>query len=98
MTSIAVNLTRQGRHWRIQVAVDGKIEPTDVFGCTDGMLPLLTGLERAESEANAIFSRPERQMRGAPPSITVAMPSGRHLTFELTSVQQALAEGPELVP
>jgi hypothetical protein len=62
------------------------------------MLPLIAGLLAAETEANAILARAKGKVATLPTSITVGMPSGRLLTFTLTSVQEAYALGPELVP
>jgi hypothetical protein len=98
MASITVNLTRQRRHWQIQIAVDGEIKPANVFGCSDGLLPLITGLERAEAQAHAIVTSPDSNMGGLPPTITVGMPSGRVLTFRLSSLQESLAHTPETIP
>jgi hypothetical protein len=95
MASIAVNIAREGRHWRIGFTIDGKVQPGNVFGCTDGMLPLLAGLMAAEAQANAISSHAEREMRTLPSVISVSMPSGRVLTFTLTSLQQAFPLPPE---
>lgn len=96
MPHIAVNITGQGRHWRIGFAIDGEVQPRNVFGCSEGMLPLVSGLLAAEAEANAILARAKGKVSALPTSITVGMPSGRFLTFTLTSVQQAYAVGPEL--
>lgn len=97
MASIVINLLREGRHWRMRLAVNGKIESRDVIGCTDSMLPIIRGLMAAEAEAHTIFARPQGAVGISPPTITVGMPSGRTLTFVLRSVQDAFSEGPESV-
>lgn len=89
MTSIFVELSREGRQWRIKVGVDGEIKARDVFGCTDAMNPLVFGLERCELEADRISARSKVEVRTFPSAITVRMPSGRSLTFTLTRLQQA---------
>ena len=95
MASIAVDITREGRHWRIAFTVDGQVEPRHVFGCSDGMLPLLAGFMAAEAQANAVRPNAKTQMRTLPSTVTVRMPSGRLLTFTLTSIQQADSMFPE---
>jgi hypothetical protein len=98
MATIAVNISREGRSWRIAFAVDGKVEPRHVFGCSDGMLPLIAGLMAAEAQAHAISSHAKSQMSTLPTTIAVGMPSGRTLTFSLTSLQEAYTLSPESFP
>jgi hypothetical protein len=94
MTSITVNLARQGRHWTLQFAIDGKIEPRTVLGCSERMAPVVRALERAESEMNAVFADPKGDVLSTPATVTVGMPSGRVLTFRLSSLQQTLPDRP----
>jgi hypothetical protein len=95
MSSITVDISRQARHYRVALAIDGQIQPRAVFGCTDGLEPMLRGLMAAESEVAAVWTRPEGAVRLTPPTVTIGMPSGSVLTFTLTTVQHAMGELPE---
>lgn len=83
MRGIHVELTREGRHWRIKLDVEGNVEPTTAFGCSESMFPLVAGLLATEAEVNAISAGTQRNMRDAPTYVAVRMPSGRMLTFRL---------------
>jgi hypothetical protein len=95
VTGIVINLTRQAKHWSIQLAVDGQIEATTIFGCREALTPLVTGLMAAEAENTTVGPRSETDRSIGPATITVGMPSGRVLTFSLTSLQEALPNVPE---
>jgi hypothetical protein len=86
LPALAITISREVRHWRIEVQVKGGVEPSTVFGCYDGMMPMLGGLLAAEAEVNAVAALPERKPAAPPPTVTVRMPSGRLLTFELARI------------
>jgi hypothetical protein len=88
MVRIAIDLERESRHWRLKIAVDGQIEPSHVFACTDALLPLIVGLERTELEAHRIATAAKTEVRTFPSDIAIRMPSGRLLTFTLTRMQE----------
>jgi hypothetical protein len=98
MTSIVVNLTRQAKHWTITLAVNGQIQPRAVFACTEGLAPLVRGLVAAEAENATVRPTTDADRAIGPATITVGMPSGRVLTFSLTSMQDALPYLPEGFP
>jgi hypothetical protein len=94
MTSITVDLTRQGRHWNVQLAVNGEIHARRIFGCSEALTPLVSGLLAADAENATIGTHPEGDRPVRPATITVSMPSGRVLTFALRSVQHSVADMP----
>jgi hypothetical protein len=94
MTSITIDLTREGRHWHIQLAVNGEIHSRRVFGCSEALTPLVSGLLAADAENASVGTHPEGHGPVRPATITVSMPSGRILTFALRSVQLPIADLP----
>jgi hypothetical protein len=95
VSDISVNISREGRHWTIRLAVDGNIQPRNIFGCSDGLLPLVSSLLATDAEHAAIFASAKGNRTIRPAVIAVGMPSGRVLTFSLSSVQHAIADLPE---
>jgi|SRR6266571_3360644 len=98
MPSITINLSSEFGHWRIEFGVNGKVEPANIFACRSGLAPLLRGLESAQAQYNGITSLPEGHAGRIPPTVAVRMPSGRLLTFTLSSVESALPEVPKSLP
>jgi hypothetical protein len=95
MSNITVDLSREGRHWTIKLAIDGQIQPRNIFGCSDGLMPLVSSLLATDAEHAAIFASTKRNRSVRPAVITIGMPSGRILTFLLASVQHSIADVPE---
>ena len=95
MHALEITIAREVRHWRIEVQVQGDVETRTIFGCNDGILPILSGLYAAQAEVHAVSARAERQPGELPPTVTVRMPSGRLLTFLLSSVQEPLPHAPK---
>jgi hypothetical protein len=91
MTSIFVRITTHGRHYRIESTINGKVDAANVFGCTDGMLPLLAWLTAAELQYAGIGARAETNSSDGEATITVEMPSGRLLTFALARAEDQLS-------
>lgn len=96
MTRISIDLSRDGRHWRLELSVNGEIEPRNVFACSEALNPLVFSLERAELEANRIVAASHGDVRTFPSDVSIRMPSGRTLTFTLTRLQQAETSEPKL--
>jgi hypothetical protein len=94
MKRIAIHLTHHARGWRIMLNVDGQIEPSTVFGCREGLFPLIAGLVATEAQVAAVRAGTQRNMGDAPTLITVTMPSGRELTFRLAEDEQLAANVP----
>jgi hypothetical protein len=95
MTSIDIRVTAHTRHYRIETAINGEIQPRHIFGCRDGVLPILSFLTAAELEHHRIRTRGQSDTGSDEATITVSMPSGRVLTFKLASVQDAVSNLPE---
>lgn len=87
MRAFDVTIARKSNHWEIEVQVEGRVEPRTIFGCYEGILPILSGLLAAQSEMDAIAALPQRDTAHTPPVVTVRMPSGRLLTFEGTAAE-----------
>jgi hypothetical protein len=81
MPGISIQITREGRHWRLKFQIDGQVEPSHVVGCREGCAPFIAGLLAAEANENAVEASPETEAAHSPTLITVSMPSGRVLTF-----------------
>jgi len=81
-----------------ELGVGTHIQPTTVFGCREGVAPLLAGLIAAESHYASVGAIPERDAGDAPSAIAVTMPSGRVLTFVLGSIESTLPEIPQKLP
>jgi hypothetical protein len=94
MTRITVDLSREKSHWRIQLAVNGEVHPRHVFGCTEALAPLIAALSAADAEQRSIWTTTDTDAPIRPATIAIGMPSGRVLTFKLTSVQQTLPDVP----
>lgn len=94
-TTLSIEFLNQGRFWRIVFGVNGKVEPTGVFGCRDGILPMVAALRAAELEYDPISATSKTDPRRGPPTIAVSMPSGRVLTFALMGVDPGASERPE---
>jgi hypothetical protein len=92
MSRIDVRITAHTRHYRIETAVDGEVQPRNIFGCRDGLLPLFAWLTAAELQHHAIRARGEPYPGSDEPTIAVGMPSGRVLTFKLSSVKDSIAD------
>lgn len=92
---LSIKLTSERGHWRIQMHVDGEIEPSAIFGCRGGLAPVLRALVTADAQVTAVRADPLLDVRGTEPTVTVTMPSGRHLTFALRDVQEAPPDVPE---
>jgi hypothetical protein len=94
MTSIAVQIAREGRHWRLKFNIDGQVEPGHVVGCREGCAPFIAGLLAAEANEYAVSASSEAHASHSPALITVTMPSGRVLTFRQVAGQLVLGESP----
>jgi hypothetical protein len=95
LAHISIELSRQDRHWLLKINVDSKVDSTRVVGCSDGMAPLIAGLLAAEAEEAALRSTTDGHSLARPSRITITMPSGRLLAFELKSLDESLAELPK---
>jgi hypothetical protein len=93
--ALEITFVRKPRHWQVEVKIDGDVEPRTIFGCNEGTSPLVGRLMAAEAEVYTIGALSKRPPGSSPPSITMRMPSGRLLTFDLTSVEQGHPEVPE---
>jgi len=91
MSGVTVEIARQGTHWVLKLYVDGEVDSGTVVACRQGLAPLVRGLEAAEAKIRAVSATTERAVVDSPPTVTVVMPSGRELTFALTSLQDTLA-------
>jgi hypothetical protein len=88
--NLLVQLGNQGRHWEVQLGVDGEVETRTVFGCREGFEPILRCLASAEAHISAVCAGSKTDPIGAPPSITVTMPSGRKLLFVFRNLQETI--------
>jgi hypothetical protein len=98
LTAISIKINRKGRHWVFEIDVDRSVQPTRVFGCSDGMLPLLASLISAEAQNTGVGTLTNSHSPTSPASISVTMPSGRLLTFNLATVENSLADSPQFPP
>ena len=87
MSTLAVTISREVKHWRIEAQIQGDVEPSTIFACRDGFSPILRCLVAAEAEMNAIETFTQRAPGDTPTLITVRMPSGRVLSFRIAPGQ-----------
>lgn len=97
MQKALITLTREGRYFRVEVYVDGNIEPATVFGCRDRLLPVLAALETGQGTDGARWSSTEPYTLTAPTSIAVRLPSGRFIAYSLVIAQEPFPDGPQIV-
>lgn len=95
MAQLTVKVGAEKRLYRVEVYIDGEIEPTTVFGCRDGFGPVLAALEATEGQDDSIWSRAHAAVRGSPSTIAFHLPSGRIVTFGVIIPQQRVAHGPQ---
>jgi hypothetical protein len=79
-----ITVTRERGHYRVVVSVDGEIEPTTVFGCSERLEPVVRRLIMTQSEYHGIIERSKPGTFTAPPSITFQLPGAQTLTYTLT--------------
>lgn len=94
MSKLLVEVGSELRHYRIAVYVDGEIQPTTVFGCHEGIAPILRALGAAHGEYRTGGPTPQTHPSGAPSSITFHLPGDRLVTYSLVLPQQSNAFGP----
>ena len=93
--SLRVQLTRERSHWRCELYVDSEVEPRTIFGCSQGLEPIIRALSAAEAKITAVGPLSEFNPIYAEPRITVTMPSGRDLAFSFSRGEQLVADVPE---
>jgi hypothetical protein len=94
MKKCLITIARERGHFRIEVYVDGQIEPTTVFGCREGLSPMLAGFETGERDYRAVAAAPETNAVTAPSSIAVRLPSGRYIAYERVLAQDPVPDRP----
>lgn len=95
MRDLTVKLLSERGHWRVEVYVDGEVEPRTIFGCRAGFEPILRCLLTAEAQVTAVSAGSKLDPTRSVPSITVAMPSGRRLSFRFVGGQEGIPDAPE---
>jgi len=93
MKKAFVAITRERGHFRIEVYVDGNVQPATVFGCRDSLLPLLAALETAQGKKGAVVADSAPDAVGVPASIAISLPSGRLIAYGLVLGQDPFADG-----
>lgn len=93
--SLAIKLLTERGHWRVEVYVDGQVDPTTIFGCRQGFEPMLRALLTADAKVTAVSTGSQKAMVGGEPRITVQMPSGRKLHFLFAGGQDSPADLPK---
>lgn len=96
-TILGVKLTRDRGHWIIEMNVNGQVDSSTIFGCRDGLAPMVTTFLRAEAQIGSVEATTERYVACGPPYIAVTMPSGRVLSFGFIEGYEALSEPPQEV-
>ncbi len=87
MSRLSVNVTSERRMYRIEVYIDGEVQPTTVFGCNEGIAPVLRALSAAHAENGPGAATPDTHSRGAPSSITFHLPGLRTVVYSLVIAQ-----------
>jgi hypothetical protein len=95
LSNISVKLSRELRHWQFEIEVDSEIQSRRIFGCSEGVTPLVRSLLAAESQETIPGTSANRDAGYRPSRITVTMPSGRLLTFELRQADESVSEIPQ---
>jgi hypothetical protein len=98
MSDFVIEVTTQRDHYRVEVYVDGEVQPRTIFGCRDALKPILDCLESTARQEGVGWTRPETDTRHNVPEIAFLLPTGRSLTYVLARTQQPLSSGPQLVP
>lgn len=95
MSHMHVDVTSDRRHYRIEVHVDGDVEPTTVFGCHEALSKILLSLDPGHREQHTPGPAPEAGVGRGVTSITFHLPSGRILAFSRVAAYQGVAKTPE---
>jgi hypothetical protein len=94
MKKALIAISRQRGHYKIEVYIDAQIHPATVFGCREGLVPVLAALERGEGKKAAVSAASESDTLTAPTSIAVRLPSGRYIAYGLVVAQDPRTNSP----
>ena len=95
MQKAFVAITRERGHFRIEVYVDGNVQPATVFGCRDSLLPLLAALETGKGQQTPVVATSESDPIGVPSAIAISLPSGKFVAYGLVIGLDPFAVGPQ---
>ena len=95
MSHLTVDVARDGRYWRITTYVNGAVEPTTVFGCRDGIAPIVEALLTAQAQQDAAWSGAESRVRGVPSTITLHLPGDRSIIYGVILPEEMVSQSPQ---
>jgi hypothetical protein len=94
MKKALITIARERGHFRIEVYIDGQIEPTTVFGCREGIEPILDSLGSGERYKRTVGATSEPDTITPPATIAVRLPSGRYIAYGCVVAQDPFPDGP----